>query len=103
MKDNKQRFQRYMDDLNASIRKERVHINTNEMIKRIQSQKQQLSDKLNARSLAYARAEAEGDDDVLKANNGTGEVSPEKNLSLIFQGQTVSNDFLKNYRLKKKI
>jgi hypothetical protein len=95
-----------MDDLNRKLRREKQHQNTNELIKRIYNQKKALTDKLTAHSLAQAKL---ADPSELNREAKTllekakQDALPQRDLGLIFEGQTVRGDSLRNYRLQKKI
>ena len=67
MEDNKSRLQTYMDDLNIHLNKEKSFQNTNELVKRIYSQKKQLTEKLTTHGLALSKA-AERDEEPAKGN-----------------------------------
>jgi hypothetical protein len=48
-----------MADLNKKLRREKIYINTNEMVKRVKAQKDSLADRLTSNSLALAKALSE--------------------------------------------
>lgn len=96
LRENRDQFHTYMSDLQKQLKRHKLHVNTNELVKRVQAQKDALANRLTSNSLALAKALAEQPKAKIALD------CPEKDLTMVFEGQAV-DDPVKNYRLRKKI
>jgi hypothetical protein len=91
------KFQIYLQDLDRQLRRERTYKNTNELVRKLTSQKKDLNDKITLHAIKVIQ-----EMDPSKRAKGVEEPTPLRDLRMIFAGKHVQ-DQMKEYRLKKKI